>query len=167
MKYLKLFETYTWEFLYNHKYNNIPTRWIKYKAIVDEVEYEVEFVTDDEKTYVRNFEILNEFTKRIHMDPNDIIKKFKPNPFRVFKCISEITLEFIKEYKPEKIKIQHVGDATGVKLSQRALASYRFLKDKTDYQILYYPGREGSTNCLIIRPDIIVSNSFKSRCITP
>lgn len=144
-------EKYSWEILYNHKYEHDATRWIKYKDIIDEVEYEVEFVTDDEKTYFRNFEIYYEYARRIHMDPNEIIEKFKPNAFRVFKCISEITIEFIKKFNPEKIIIEHVGEAIYGKLSQRALASYKFLKDKTNYTILYMAGKRGSTICYTVR----------------
>ena len=59
MKYIKYFESinnYTWQFLYDE--DVVGHRFIKYKAIVDNVEYDVEFVsTKNDNRFIINFEI--------------------------------------------------------------------------------------------------------------
>ena len=132
MNFLNAFEN--WEFNYDHL--TVGMRFIKYKAFITEIEYEVEFVSpEDNNHYVRNFDVDNEYCKKQNLFADEIIDKFKPNPFEVFKVVSEITIDFINKYQPKEIKIEHVGEKPNNKLNARAALSYRFLKGKTDYYI--------------------------------
>ncbi len=143
MKYLKLFEEYNVSYT-----KKISNGRIYYYFTLDELKYRVEFrhyIFDN--TYAREYEVMD----NVRMFSYNLVNK---NPYSIVETVSNITKDFINEYKPNAIKIYHVSEIGRTQknneLNSRAKLNYRYLKNIKGYKLNYFKSNCSSSTILII-----------------
>lgn len=122
MKYLKFFEDYKF---HEDKYG------VSYSFTYEGFTFDVFFQRYPGNVYERRYKDRKDDTY------TSLINK---NPFVLIKQVTNITKEFLEEYKPDKLIIKHEGFNKNLKpdeLNSRAKLNYRYLKNIKGYSFNY------------------------------
>jgi hypothetical protein len=128
MKYLsgfKLFEMVSYEFYLEDswvKKGEDKPRSVDYKFTDGENNFLVQFTyTEGNGFYIRNY---------FRVNTNKPYSLVNGNPYRILGTVTEITIDFLKKFKPELLKIYHIYESGEDKREhpKRALSNKRILE---------------------------------------
>ena len=141
---------------HNIPYTKLETSiGVKYRFKIDDIILNVRFdhyrFFKEFKYYCRSYDTLEENSD---LQPYALINK---NPYAVLETVNKITQDFINEYKPDVISIQHLTkNGERLKwntLNQRAKANYKYLKNIEGYKLNYFTSDYVDTNCYMSKND--------------
>ena len=143
---------------YNIPYTKLDTNMgVKYRFEIEDILLNVKFehykFFTKIKYYNRSYNIVDD-----EKHPYALINK---NPYAILETVTKITEDFIKEYNPDVILIQHLtknNEKLGWgKLNQRAKANYKYLKNIEGYKLNYFE-KDGDTYCYLSKINFDLSN---------
>ena len=118
---------------------------IKYRFEIDGIIYLVSFVNDNDNIYLRSY---------INDDGINIFRLVNKNPFKILQAVTFVTQNFIDEYKPDAIVMEHLAESLewqhrNNKPNRRAIANYRYLKNIEGYKTHYFISKYIDTKCIL------------------
>jgi hypothetical protein len=127
MKYIKLFEEIDFT-LDKNKFVYL------YRFTIDELDFYVRFLKSiKDKVYIRRYNVDT---------PQDTFKTGYGKKDAILRAVSDITIQFIKDVKPNCIVIPHIGmsfeEGDLNEPNKRAKMNYEYLKNISGYYVEYY-----------------------------